>query len=421
MNVRKDIFRAGTYRDQNGIEWTFTDQDVRDAFANAKAMLNNGGEAWTPPVIWEHDFASVPMPISAMLSIYTTDRNRRGDTAKNTFGHLLEVDLVKEAGHPVLYGTHFVPDPKDAQQWRNVKWCSPRIDWNVTDPLGRKYPGASVIHIAATTRPIQIDQKPVMLSAWGGGNRSMFLSRIAPMADEKETKKPKEDSVGGANEEIGRLKKALSALGFPIPETASDMDGVCIALEAHALAQKSEPELPADDDFDDDSNLDSPGATASVSPAMLSGLNADQTKVVTTGAAALGVATANARNNLLGRLGRIEKRAAVNGLATPVELKTLRQRLTTVNLSFLDDGNVKSNTAIHELGLLEKSVNRLGKSGAGAEKPKGNTGSGLNLSAFGDPKTGEKPVENLSPEEFDKALQAAAKAAGERVCPTDAK
>ena len=416
MEVWKDIFRGGRYRDQSGTVHTFTDTDVREAHSNAVKMLNNGGEAWAPPAIFEHDWTSVPVPVSAMLSIYETDRDRRADTARNCFGHLKAVELRPDpsTGRPVLWGCHYVHDPKDAERWKATRYCSPRIDWNTIDPLGRRYPGACIVHVAATTRPIQIDQKPVMLSAWKAGSRSLMLSKDDAMA--------KEDLTGTGGDDLTRLKSLLAQAGFPIPDSATDMNSTLVAFEAGIMARnpdgdvgETEPDGDEGDMGDEGDTADGAGGstTNSVSPAMLSAIPADQRPAVQAGINGLALITNNTRGRLLKRLTRVEAVAVEKGLYTPTKMAALRTRLTSVALSFMPTGSVVKNSAIHELELLENAVRGIANATNTAPKPgkgKAKTQS-ISLGGFG----GAAP--NSIDSDMEASIQAAARAAEERVSP----
>lgn len=425
MEVEKDIFRGGDYLDQSGEQHTFTDSMVVESFHNARRMLDHA-EPWVPAAIWEHDWNAVPVPLSKMLSIYETDRERRAGTARNCFGHLKAVELRNDpkSRRPVLWATLEIPDRADAERWKKVRWCSPRIDFDAVDPFGRQYPGASIFHIAATTKPIQIDQNPVMLSAWSAGKRSMFLSRDASMAKEDDDKAGAESGTA----DLTRLKDLCTKAGFPIPDSATDMNSVLVAFEAGIMAKGGT--TPADDFADDDGdglpNADDAtpeGRTTSVSPAMLSALlakipDAEGKKLLETGAAALTMVTGNTRAALLSRFNAIEKPAAESGLATPVELAKLKQRLTAVKLSFMPTGEVVGNSTMRELDVLERAVKRskLGGGNAnGTGKTKSKTGS-ISLGGFGEG-TADRVPAPVNEAEFEEMVKKAAAARADAVAP----
>lgn len=417
MEVWKDIFRPGQYRDQSGALQRFTKKDVLDAKANIDRMLSHC-EAWAPPAIHEHDWTSCPVPISQLLSVYETDRNRRADTTRNTFGHVKKAEIRMENGKPVLWACHEIPDPADADAWKRARYCSPRVDWDVTDPLGRKYPGACIIHVAATTRPIQVDQKPVMLSAWGAGTRSLLLSRD-PMADGKDDTDDGTGS-GGASGDLSRLKDLCSRAGFPIPDSATDMNSVLVAFEAGIMARdggapENEPETDDGDADNSPSPQDSSGATTSVSPAMLSGLanlDASVRNAATAGINALAMVTQNTRTNLLERLGKVEKTAVESGHCTPKKIADLKAKLNTVSLSFMPDtGALVRRGAILELEAIEDAVRTVKRIQANNGKGKPKTKS----ISLGSLPTGTAPMGSVSQEELDAAIKAAADAAAARV------
>lgn len=367
--IKKDIFRAGRYRLNDGSTHVFTRQDVIDAYHNTRAMLR-AGHAWTPPIIWEHSENEGPVPLSAIQHELTIDRNRRAEMMRNTLGYPTDVKLEYEKGVPVLYAECQVPDRADAEQWRRVGRCSACIKWDMKDSAGRFFPGATIFHIAATTRPIQHDQKTVSLSSlshsanWTAA-KTMFLAE-SDMADENTT-------PGGKSDDLTQTKQLVGQLGYPVPDEVTDLATLNIALKAHVLAKTGDTsaelgdddgdEPPPPDDNDPNVNPGGDGATTGQGfggGTMLSDVAAGQR-----------VLDAATRRGFLDRLDRVEGFAASKGLRTAVELRKIRDALSTVSLSWGGDGLPKMNKAIQALVDVERSVQALRAAGVNDGKGKG--------------------------------------------------
>lgn len=368
MLITKDIFKAGTYRLTDGSLHVFTNQDVYDAYNNTRAMLRDR-HPWTPPIIWEHSANEGPVPLSAIESELAKSRERRADYVRNALGYPTDVKLKTENGVPVLYAECQVPDNRDAEQWARVGKCSACIKWDMKDSTGRFFPGASVFHIAATTRPIQTDLKTVSLSSLGVGGstwtaaRTMFLAE-STMADEKT-----DDGVPGKKDDLATTKELVGQLGYPVPDEVTDYAMLNIALKAHVLAKGDDDAMSneiddndADDFGDDDPNSNPGGDGSTTGQGFGAGTMLSDVGPVAAGQKVLDTAT---RRGFLERLDKVEGFAAGKGLRTAVELRKLRDDLGSVSLSWGGDGKPKMNRAIRELVDIERSVKALKAAGVG--------------------------------------------------------
>ena len=414
-SVWKDIFRPGKYRDHAGEVHTFTPADVISAYKNGRSMLA-ASIPFPVPAIWEHDWTSVPMPRTKFLSEIAPDRDKRGELAKNTFGwgdgYRLDFERDKATGEvqPVLYAKINSPDSKDLAQLQKVRYVSPRVDWDFRDTLGRTWDGCCVTHIAATSMPVQMNQRPVML---GGppSSRTLFLG--APMADPKAGDKDKGGAAGG---DMSRLKSALTANGLGIPDTAGDLDSICLALETLAMSNTTvDPEPETDEAGDDMGDSNAVGAANSMSPAMLSALPVEARQAVEAGMKAQEKATSVHRASLIKRFKAVQGKAAERGIATAAELSHLERRLTGVSLSFNGEGDLLMNAAIRELSVIENAVKATGGGQKNDGKKKGGPRvGGVDLSSitFG----GDAAPQPGTPE-FDVLLAKEKERAGQRVAP----
>ncbi len=140
------------------------------------------------------------------------------DVAKHTIAHLKGAEV--RGG--VLGVLMDVTDPADLKQLAKTGYVSPYIDWDYTDPRGHLWPGPSILHVAVTPVPIQIEQEPfegtdgAFLSSVAQWQKSpkkkrqpVFLSgaRLQPislgsnMADDKKHKKPETEEEIVVDEE----------------------------------------------------------------------------------------------------------------------------------------------------------------------------------------------------------------------------
>lgn len=274
--IEKDVLYPGVYTLRGGGRFECPAKYIFQAAANGNRMLRAGNTA--APVIWEHDWEVVPQPIPVLLSaLADADRTRdwAAGFARHTFGFVKGYRVGTEKGEPVLWAAHHVPDANDAAQFEKTKFVSPRVDVDYTDFNGRYWPGCVVGHVAATPNPVQMKQRPVMLSGAarprpGTSRRTVFLSLGgSDMADDNGSKKGDE---GGGN---ARLKSAvqayMSANGHSFPEGCNTPDEMALVLETLAAqGGGGGGDLSAEDDLGADAS--GAGTDAAVTPAMLSGL-----------------------------------------------------------------------------------------------------------------------------------------------------
>lgn len=360
MIVEKDILYPGSYTLPGGEVWTCSHGDVRNAFAQGNRMLASGNIA--PPVIWGHDYASVPMPMPVLLSMIENPRKFAGDTAKNTFGYTKSFSLESQRGDPVLLASLEIPDPEAAKQFKTTRFVSPRVDHDHTDSNGRYWPGASIGHIAATPLPVQSRQRPVMLSADrrpGTSRTTVFLSlEYRKMADENKDKT-------GSNA-MSRILTALSSMGHTIPDTVTDPDGLALALEVMAANAPATPAVDNDFDDDDMNDTDTPGPNdveSSVTPAMLSAMPIPARN-------ALENSAKDSKANLLRRVSRVASVGVTRGVVSAAEINQIKAIIegadTSKMLSMVGQGSAKSK-AIFKLETYERACGI--KPGATSKKP----------------------------------------------------
>lgn len=140
---------------------TFTSADLRNAEQYGNAMIRDGFQI---PVYWEHQHDGGPVKLS------------RGDMgahrAKHMFGRITGYRVEGD----VLQAEHEIDTPQHLEQLKTVRFVSPELQWDFRDGEGRKWPGITVSHVAATPIPVQHRQKPFQLSQAQTASRRIQLS-----------------------------------------------------------------------------------------------------------------------------------------------------------------------------------------------------------------------------------------------------
>lgn len=156
----KEILRPGRWTLRNGDIFDCAPSDLPFYADRLNHMIARG---LLVPACWEHQKRAVPMSQEAWHDLHT-------DVAKHTITHLKGAEI-----RDGVLGVHLEPEPEDLQQLKKTGYVSPYIDWDYIDPRGTLWEGPSILHVAVTPVPIQIDQKP--FAAKGGDGA--FLSSVA--------------------------------------------------------------------------------------------------------------------------------------------------------------------------------------------------------------------------------------------------
>lgn len=341
MFVDKDIFFPASVVAPDGERYTFTAADVRRTYANGVGQLG-ADPPLAVPGIWEHDARAEMVPMTAFLSAmndYDEFRDWAVKWVKGAYGHVAGYGLKETADRgPVMYARLWVNDDADADKLVNARFVSCRLDANYQTPDGRVWPGWSVNHVAATPRPVLVNQQPFSRSAMlSAGNRfpraTVYLSlegaKMAADDDDKGGDKKKPDNTPGQGDALGRCLTALTTLlGKPLPDSVVDIDTLALALEMAAALKGSD--LGGADDLDE-FGLEDTEQAAGGAPVMMSSLSPEQVrahKIMEAGERAKRVATATKVGGILAKAGRIPAAKAA----------ALVKEAQTVSLSMLANG-----------------------------------------------------------------------------------
>lgn len=158
--IRKDALRLGRYHLPDGRVFEVAQGDIPWYRARVNAMIDRG---LSLPVVLEHQPDAMPLS--------------RGDRLANQVRHTVGwVCGALPGGDEELELELEIPDENDAKTLKANRYVSCRIDHDLIDPLGRRWDGKSISHVAITARPVLIGQRAFALSG-----TAVCLSLEAPM------------------------------------------------------------------------------------------------------------------------------------------------------------------------------------------------------------------------------------------------
>lgn len=332
VRVWKEVLCLGRQQDRHGRRFTFTRQDIQDAYRNCRKMLGRGIFI---PCCWEHQSTAEPRFLSRDEAVAAY--------AKHTFGGIVDA-RINDRGN--LECLHDVPDTRDAHQLVKTRFVSPKVYPSYSDSRGGKYRGTTIGHVAATPTPVQYWQRPFELSQAD----AIYLS----YTPEGDMAKEDTDDKGGGNSDLQDLIEALRGAGMTIPDEVADLKHLVIAIKASAGGGGGDDDLdldaPAPDVDPSMGGGDSPaGMTGAPSPPMLmSDGQAEPLRRMT-------------RRDLKHRIqelfnsGRINRPTAVS----------LWQEARTITLSFTSAGELTQNPVVARVEAYEKLPREMAWAGRG--------------------------------------------------------
>lgn len=329
----KDVLHPGRYRLPDGRIMEYTREHVRQAVDNGNGMIRAGLRC---PGCWQHDPDAEPTYLSQSVPL--------SELAKGYWGEAKKF----EVRNGVAYALIDAPDAADAKQLAKVRTVSPRVDFDFQDETGKVWPGASIGHIAATPKPVQRNQDPVMFSqARAGGTNGAT----------KKTTRRESHYLSFAIRENGTMdpKKAaelLAKLGVHLGDGLGDWDDFGRRLEA-AVATKTGNDS-GDGDGDGETDNDGDGFTSEVD----GGAGTSDTTTANPPPAFMSQATADARvTQLIGaeraeltrRVDRLIRTGRIDG---PTHRK-LKTAVTAANLSLTTTGSLAADATVMRIEAFE--------------------------------------------------------------------
>lgn len=339
MRIWKDTLYQGTVHVPTGnpsqptIVAHFGAKDIDNAVKVGKAKVAAG---WRIPACWEHQEAW-PVKLSRA--------DKAAIDAKHTYGEI--VDFRNQGG--VLQSLVEVYDNADAKRLKKVKYCSPQVSCNWTDSTGKKWPGVTITHLAATPVPVQHKQQPWRLSR--AGSLTIWLSQsdyegttVADDLDDiDETADPMVGDDEGGGDKCGEAISLAEELGLHLGEGTTEQnffERFCAAAKtklAHEGGVDDESDMDDGDIGDDQPPPDA--APATQPPPMSLSLRKQMQQAETF-----------ARSNIGNRIKRLLK----TGRITPPMATKLENEAKTVKLSFSKDGSLRPSGVLAKLDAYEE-------------------------------------------------------------------
>lgn len=305
-------------RDKDGSKRfvNFTPEYCRQQFEANSALVASGIPV---PASWEHRDDARPGRLSR--------DDMASARAKGTLGFVEKYEIDDKSR---VFAIVDAPNEVDAKKAETVRFCSPEID-QFTDGTGKEW-GEVFTHIAITPRPVQHDQQPITrlsLTYAGPIRLSVDPEKGEDMAEENETETETEGD-GSESAGIKDLVAALEECGFNIPEEASTLKEIIIAVKAHCGGE-------GDDDGDGDGD-ESEVVERQTAPVQMS----------------LQKANERAEKTLRKDMERQIDGLLRTGRISPLIAKGLKDRLGKLRLSFDKNGDVKESTVSTEINAYAK-------------------------------------------------------------------
>jgi hypothetical protein len=310
--VWKDVLYPQRCRLADGRVIEYAPEDSQHVARRVKEML---AASINIPMCWEHQPDAVPL----------TPWEKAARMCKETFAEIRDSEVTPSGVARVKIAGE---DDEDLKRLRKVKYCSPGFVHDLTTGDGRHWPGRSMIHLAATPRPVQAGQKPYepLSLAYKGAPELLSLEGYDVAEETK--------SDGGAGGEIGDLIKALRDAGLNIPDGVEDIPHLITALKAQS---------PAGDAPD----ADDAAVAEEAAPVMMS-LQADLASLKRENALMKNHMLAAERAKLVGRV----KAANIPAKAKRDELL---RRAQTEQLSLTPAGELERSPLVIEVAVWEEA------------------------------------------------------------------
>lgn len=350
--LKKEGLLAGTYfinRDGKVQDFVCNQNDLEYFQKRLNDMVSKGNHI---PITWEHQ-PNVERPLTK--EEYS---NYLAEKTKHTFGQVKSAVVDKDRAVEMVLD---VPDEENAKKLPSIKFVSPTILTDVTDPLGNFWPGPSITALAVTAQPVQVDQKPFERMALSINDHGSWVKAI-----HKEPLRLSEgiNPVANSGNNFVQLLQVLAsqAIGLVLPPDttpANFLDRLYVSALTKATmitsgGRASEVTMPV-----------SNGMAGGVSMSQ----NAEATKKVNEKIAAAELASLNNRVVDLYKTGRI----------TPHIRKELEKQLKEIRLSVNDSGEVSEGDIHVRLKVLEQlpesSAIKLGSTTTAKEHDIGGFGS----------------------------------------------
>jgi hypothetical protein len=224
--IWKDSLYLGDWHLPDGRVFSCDEQEMRHFHTRAKEMLATGGPL---PWCFEHD------PDVGLSSVQRAKRQ-----AENAGGHCHAVRLGPDG--QLQFEVDVEDD--DVPKLRKNKFVSPEIRFDVVDSHGKLWPGASIVHLAVTPRPVQWPQKPFEFDplnppplrlSQAGVTISLSSAGHAPPKGKPMPFPPKADDAEPDTDDLEDIGSEETATPVPDADGRGDGDGGKNAAETAAI------------------------------------------------------------------------------------------------------------------------------------------------------------------------------------------
>jgi hypothetical protein len=266
-----EVLKVGRYRLPDGRTFESTAERNRRVCEQANRQLAVGIRQ---PAAWMHDPDADPVYLSGGVNPH-----KDAWLAKGYFGeaHKFTTDA---AGN--VWAKVWIHDEADARQFDKVRQVSPGLYPGWVDEKNVRWPEMTILHIAATPKPIQRDigsgEPPLFLSQAAVKPGTILLSfpattRSVPMADELEATEV--ETEGGASlspEHIGKIVEMLKKHGLMLADGIANADDLLLALESASKTMTGDGGEPDAENMGGPSDGDSDNLEDEAPPVMMSHL-----------------------------------------------------------------------------------------------------------------------------------------------------
>lgn len=200
--IQKDALYAGKWVLPNGEIFQCKPEEIAHYQKRINEMIQKGNHI---PVTWEHQ------PKSENPMSKEEFHQALAEKTRNTIGHI----KTAQTSENKLDVSLDVPNEEDFKKLPSIKFVSPTIKYDVTDPLGNKWPGPSITALAVTNVPVQVGQQPFERIALSlNGQEAIF----------EEEKKVELAGEGNVLNQVPQLLKVLPALGLVLPPDTNPLN-----------------------------------------------------------------------------------------------------------------------------------------------------------------------------------------------------
>ena len=334
QRIWKDVLYPGTLHVPTGDPQQpirvvrFTPDDLRNVVQVNESKLRDG---WNVPACWEHQ---------DVWPVHLSQWDQSAQQARNVFGPVVGYRL----NNGVVEACLEVED-EDVPSLKKIRYVSPRVSWDWVDSTGKKWPGMTITHVAATPRPVQHKQRAFNLSHGSGQHVCLSLGWYhhidlseGVMADEIEGL----GNESGGGDKLGEAISLLEQLGVHLGDGTDQgnfFDRLVAAVKTK-LDHDGELNEPDGDEMEMEEESNEMPTDVGPSP--------QPPPVTLSLQKQLQMAQELAKRNLIARAEALKSKIG------PKIVGDLVAKINSVNLSFAQSGDLKPNAVLAHIEAYEQ-------------------------------------------------------------------